>query len=545
MIKTFTILIMLFVCLFLTAQEKVTTNQWQKDLLFLQNTVHKNYNFLFVKIDKEAFDSEVEKLYNEIPNLREHEIVVGMSKIVSLFKYGHTGIFLEGRSSFHHLPFNLYEFTDGVFIQGTTKKYKKALGAKVLKVNNMTIEHALEKIQPVVNSENSQYFKAYGINHLVILEVLHAQKITKELQSSVTLTLEKDGKTFTQTFESLPKGKSVPTKYGFVSDNEEWLGARDESKTPLFLKNLDKVYFYEYLPKEKAVYVRHSRIANDKTEDTETFYNRVFDFIEKNQVEKLVLDVRLNGGGNNYLNKPIITNIIKSEKINKIGSLYVIIGRRTFSASQNLVNEIDNYTNALFVGEPTAENINFWGDTNTVILPNSKIKAYLSYAWWQDKPAWENADWTAPQIPVGISSTEYITNQDPILTAALNFSGENFKPNPMDYIRKLFMEGNMQKLAMETSKMVKDPRYKFFNFEEELSKSGKRFLEINPQTAVQILSFVSQLFPKSPSAIKNLAEGYLKMGDKVKASELLNKVIAMDKGGQNGKNAKDLLESIN
>ena len=43
--------------------------------------------------------------------------------------------------------------------------------------------------------------------------------------------------------------------------------------------------------------------------------------------------------------------------------MFVIIGRRTFSACQNLVNELDNYTNAIFIGEPTAENINFYGDT--------------------------------------------------------------------------------------------------------------------------------------------------------------------------------------
>ncbi len=31
----------------------------------------------------------------------------------------------------------------------------------------------------------------------------------------------------------------------------------------------------------------------------------------------MVLDVRLNGGGNNYLNKPVVTGIIESKKINQ------------------------------------------------------------------------------------------------------------------------------------------------------------------------------------------------------------------------------------
>jgi len=74
--------------------------------------------------------------------------------------------------------------------------------------------------------------------------------------------------------------------------------------------------------------------------------------VEKNDVEKLVLDVRMNGGGNNQLIKPIITGIIQLKKINKKGKFFCIIGRRTFSACQNLVNELERYTEVIFVGEP-------------------------------------------------------------------------------------------------------------------------------------------------------------------------------------------------
>lgn len=527
------------------AQQKITTAQWQKDLRFLQSTIHNNYDFLFVKTDKETFDQQVEQLHKDIPNLASHQIIVEMSKLVSLFKYGHTGIFLHLKSiPFHHLPLNLYEFTDGIFIQGVTQENKRALGAKVLKINGVEIREALQKIAPVVNSENSQYFKAYGINYLGILEVLHTQGITKQLESPVTLTLEKEGEVFAETFAALPAGETVPRSYGFVNTDGKWLGSRDTSTTPLYLKNLDKIYFSEYLAQEKTMYVRHSRIRDDKEEDTETFYNRVFDFIENNNVEKLVIDLRLNGGGNNYLNKPVIKSIMKSPKIDKVGNLYVIIGRRTFSACQNFVNELDNYTNAIFVGEPTAENVNFYGDANAVKLPNSKLTAYLSYAWWQDKPAWENADWKVPQLSVEISSKEYVSNQDPILDAALNFSSEGFIHKPMEYITTLFTKGDMQKLGMEVSKMVQNPRYSFVNFEFEFSKAAKRYLEFAPQIAVQIFSFNTQLFPNSANAWNDLGEGFLKMGNATNAIGAFKKAIALDPKGEIGKKATSLLKEI-
>lgn len=76
----------------LSAQEPLSAEEWQEDLRFLQNTIHEDYSFLFVKTTEETFDTELERLYNEIPNLQEHEIVVGLSRLVALFKYGHTHV---------------------------------------------------------------------------------------------------------------------------------------------------------------------------------------------------------------------------------------------------------------------------------------------------------------------------------------------------------------------------------------------------------------------------------------------------------------------
>ncbi|WP_108869114.1 S41 family peptidase [Aquimarina aquimarini] len=547
--KKILIILSLFLCSQLWSQETLTTAQWQEDLRFIQNTIHKDYSFLFVKTTKEDFDTEVETLYNDIPNLQEHEIIVGISRLVSLFKYGHTYIsFHQKPFEFSQFPFNLYEFNDEIYIQGAHKNYPEAVGAKVIAVEGMPISEVLKAIEPTVEVENSQYFKAYGINNIRYPEVLHAQKITKTLQNTVTLTLEKGGKLFTQSFTVLEEGKRVPTHRGFVHQNENWLDARDQSTTPLYLQHLDKVYFSEYLAKEKTMYVRHSRIADDAEESTKDFYARVFNEIETNDTEKLIIDLRLNGGGNNYLNKDVIKGLIKSEKINKIGKLFVIIGKRTYSASQNLVNEIDNYTNVIFVGEPTAENVNFWGDNRPVTLPNSTIDISLSYLWWQDKPALENAEWIAPSIPVTMSFDEYASNQDPVLEAALTFNVQDFKPKPMDYIVSLFLSGQTQKMAEELPKMIQDPLYAFCDFETGLIKIGNILLQSGRtpqiQASIQVFSMVLGLFPDSANAYKYLGESYIAVGETQKAKEVLKKAISLDTDGEIGKVATALLSEI-
>ncbi len=532
-IKTIFFLLLCISSLTLTAQHNqipITSQQWQQDLRFLQETVHEKYPFLFKKVSAKDFDAKAEELYRAIPTMQDHEVMVGLLRMVSLFGYGHTDMgFRGGAVPYHKLPINLYQFSDGMYIEGGHQEYSNAIGAKVIAIEGMPVDDALKAIRPTVPAENDSYFIAFGINNLLIPEVLHAQGITNKLKESVSFTLEKAGKQWKQSIKAVP-AKEVPrTQYSRVKQKGEWLSARSQAESPLYLKNLDKIYYYEYLPNQKTVYVRHSQIQNDKTEDIKTFYERVLNFIEKNDVEKFVLDVRLNGGGNNYLNKPIITGIIQNKKINQKGKFFTIIGRRTFSACQNLINELDNYTNVIFIGEPSAENVNFYGDNRKVTLPNSKFPVYLSYAWWQDKPQWENQDATVPHIAVNMSFEEYRSNQDPVLEAALNYTDTGFILDPMEHLTQLFIAEKYGQVRADAAKIAKDPAYRYYDFEKEFSKTGTRLLNNGQvEAAVFVLSLVAELYPTSTSAWYSAANAYEQAKQSAKAIDAYKKIIELD-----------------
>lgn len=542
--KLFTFLLLGLFCQIGFAQNKLSSTDWQADLLFLQKTVHKDYPFLFKKTTAEAFDAEIKKLHAAIPSLQDHEIIVGITRIVALFQYGHTDVsWREVPVKLHLVPVAFYRFNDGIYVEGVQKDYSSTLGAKLVKVEGKPVDEVLAALRPLLPVENEQYFKAHALDYLCSPEALHAQKVTKTLQNSITFTFEKEGKTFEQPFKALESFR-FPRRYGFVQPNDQWLSVRDQIQTPYYLKNLDKIYYFEYLTDSKTVYIRHSQIQDDPSEDIPTFYKRVFEFVEKNDVERLVLDVRLNGGGNNYKNKPIVQGVIKS-KINQPGKFFVILGRRTFSACQNLVNELDNYTEAIFVGEPTAENINFYGDTRRVELPNSKIPVFLSFAWWQDKPQWENADWLAPHLAVDMSLEDYRSNRDPVLATALAFKSENFVRSPIRYLEQLFTSNQIDKLKSEAARLVKDPLYRYINFEREFNERAYQMMGRNQmEPALFVLELNTQLFPQSANAWDSLGEVYWKMKQKEKAIAAYQKAISLDPRGETGKNAQKMLGEI-
>jgi hypothetical protein len=147
------------------------------------------------------------------------------------------------------------------------------------------------------------------------------------------------------------------------------------------------------------------------------FCDRLFKFINENEVERLVIDLRRNSGGNNFLNRPILHGLIRNDKINRRGKLFVIIGRQTFSAAMNAAAEIERHTNAIFVGEPTGSSPNFVGESVGFSLPYSKMQGSISDLYWQSSVAMDYRIWIAPALYAPLSFKLYRANRDPAMEA--------------------------------------------------------------------------------------------------------------------------------
>jgi len=491
----------------MTITKEISGSEWREDLRFLQKTVWDDYPFLLKKISKENFDKKVDVLYNSIPKLQDHEIEVGLARIVSSFKYGHTAVGLRLKPQpYRQLPIELKYFKDGIYVQGIAKQYEEALGAKVIGIGKTPIEKALDLVYPAVPAENTQFFRAYGLGYLRYPKILHAQRIIDTLSDTIEFQFLKNGKSYVVPITSLPTGEFIQSKFGYILKDKNYLDARNNNTTPLYLKNMNRYYYFEHLPNRNIVYVRQSQMLNDPEEDIQTFYARIFDYLQKNGTEKLIIDVRLNSGGDNRNNKHIITGILGNSTINRVGNLFIIIGDRTFSASQNLVNELDKYTNSIFVGEPTAENINFYGDSRKVVLPNSQIPIYLSYAWWQDRPEWINNKWLAPHISVQNSFSDYVNNKDVVLDAIFNFDNTDLIIRPMPYLAKLFNSGKIDLFKSEARRLVPLSEYNFDELRLRLIRFGQVFYDTEQyKNASIVFKLINELYPNNRDS-KNYLE---------------------------------------
>lgn len=150
----------------------------------------------------------------------------------------------------------------------------------------------------------------------------------------------------------------------------------------------------------------------------EVLTREVFAQLARAETRRLIVDLRRNGGGNNYFGEALRKGIGRS-RCNQPGSLYVLIGPQTFSAAQNLANRLERETFAIFVGEPTGGAPNHYGDAQVQAGPATGITAIVSSLPWFDSYPQDQRPWILPDLPAPDTSEDWRSGRDRALETAM------------------------------------------------------------------------------------------------------------------------------
>ena len=179
---------------------------------------------------------------------------------------------------------------------------------------------------------------------------------------------------------------------------------------------------HKYIEEENILYLQINIITSLEDKPLPELCDSIKTLVDTNNISAFVLDIRLNGGGNSELNKTII-KLVLSEKINKKGKLFVIIGKGTFSAAQNLTSDLEHYTDAIFIGEPTGSSPNFIGEVYPFKLPYCGLVISSSNLYHQrGNYSSDKRIWKAPDIYKEFSFTDYKNGTDPVLDAIIEYT---------------------------------------------------------------------------------------------------------------------------
>ncbi|HEY0157535.1 MAG TPA: hypothetical protein VGF28_09645 [Thermoanaerobaculia bacterium] len=348
---------------------------WNADLTHLATELPKTHPNPFHKTSREAFLADVERLRSRAPELQPHEVIVEMARIVASLGDGHTRVtlplaashgFFQGHATtappkdpsllFTAIPLRFALRNEGLF---TTD------GRRVLRIGNMSAEEAIAALMPVVHGDNEWQKKEIVAGYLAVPQVLAARGVISSL-AEVPVTFE-DG---TVVFEPSAAGAAA------APQGRPW----------------------SFVVRDKAVLFDFDEVANTKEETFAAFVDRLFRFIDEQPVDRLVIDLRDNYGGNNSLNRPLVHALIRAKKLQAPGTVFVLTGRRTFSAAMHLLIDLEQNTNAIFVGEPTGGAPNGYGDSRRIILPESGVTVRVSSLYWQKSDPRDKRDTIEPHL---------------------------------------------------------------------------------------------------------------------------------------------------
>jgi hypothetical protein len=385
--------------------------RWREDLAHLADGLRREHRNPFHAIDSPAFDDAVRTLDRRLPSLADHEAVVDLARLVARIGDGHTVLRLSDVPGFRRYPLTLYRFSDGLFVRTVAAEHGVLVGGRLLAIDGTAAEDAYAAVRPLVSRDNEMGVVAAAPTLLAIPEVLHACGVAREPEKALFEVLTPHGERVARSLQAIA---ALPS---------DLIDARDGASTPppLWLSRSEEENWSEHLPADRALYVAHNRVRDGADEPLAAFFDRVFSLVRERGVERLILDIRRNHGGNNLLNRSLIHHLIRCDAVNRWGGLFAVIGRGTFSAAMNLAVDLERETRVLFVGEPTAASPNHYGETGTIVLPHSGLRISVSLLWWQTSLPYDDRPWIAPELPAALSSADYAANRDPAVEIALRY----------------------------------------------------------------------------------------------------------------------------
>jgi hypothetical protein len=162
-----------------------------------------------------------------------------------------------------------------------------------------------------------------------------------------------------------------------------------------------------------AVYISCNEMGDLEGKSFIDFTRECFAAMESPNTDRLIFDLRRNGGGNNYLPR---------SRFNRPGGLYVLTSPFTFSAAQNPTSRLERDSFAIFVGEPTGGAPNHYGDAQSFQGEASGITAIVSTLPWFDSYPQDTRPWILPDVPAPMTFEDARLGRDRALDLAMTHS---------------------------------------------------------------------------------------------------------------------------
>ena len=381
------------------------------DVRMMVDTLEANDPKLRLLGVRAAFDSLARVVISEVDTLPRARAIMEIDRLVASLNDGHTqlGLWWDERVNFARYPLRVFLFADGVFVTRASQASRVLLGKRLVRIGTVPIDTVIRRLRPFLHGDNEMSRRDILETRLLLHEVLQTVGAAGASDARFVIA-DSAGQLDSVTLSPSRTDKSTPA-----------LSARDaDIPAPLYLQHPSTTYWFAPVAGNPTMYAQINAMQSDSGYSFTQFCDSLIRSLDRQRSNRLVLDLRLNNGGDNTLDDTLVHRLIRTTRIDRSGRLYVIVGRKTFSAAVNLTAELQRHMHVILVGEPTAAPANHFGETRRLILPGSGITVLYSTLYWQSGDPRDTSEWIAPTILTPLFFADYRKNRDPAMDAVLS-----------------------------------------------------------------------------------------------------------------------------
>lgn len=313
------------------------------------------------------------------------------------------------------LPFHCYWFDDGLYAISYWKDYEELEGKKIVAINGFPIQHVVDSLATLVSDASPSRIRFHIPRMLIWGQVLEFFGFVQLPDIKIELE-DAEGKQ-SSLIINLPAPESDRVSVG---PDPLPLGWQDQSS---FFRD-------RYFPDQRLYYIQYNKCWSREAEvefgsgasalfmpSFEDFEKTALKTLKKKSIEKLVLDLRFNNGGNAQQWTGFIRKVQKT-RIGEKAKIYLLVGRKTSAAA--IVNALDviEAFDVQVVGEDSGGKPNHYGGLKRFVLTTSNL--VVSYSTKYITLVEENPPAIIPDIPVSESFAGFMAGEDEALEAVLD-----------------------------------------------------------------------------------------------------------------------------
>lgn len=385
--------------------------EWVRDIDYLGWVIRTTHYDPDHRTSARELAEALEALKSMVPELSDKQILARLSVFMGKYGAGHDFVF--GGTGTREWPeafaFKAYFFTDGLYVIEAGDP--ELVGARIDLIAGMPTAEVLARLQLNMARDNNMT-ALWNVPKIIRNPWLLEAHGIVSAAADVTFTItDRNG-----------SRREVRPGFGDTATSQSPQGlaplVAGNDNVPLYLSRMDEFYFVEPLNGADALYIQMNSVQNMANESIEAFAARVQALMSDPNVEHVILDLRHNIGGSYFLVTPFVQALIAFAADPEKGELFVLTSRYTFSSAQILLTVLDEYAEPIVAGEPSGSRPNFIGEVSEFRLPHSGVSGSISSQYYQASTPQDHRIWTAPDVPVGLSSGDYFAGRDPVLDVA-------------------------------------------------------------------------------------------------------------------------------